>query len=590
MSVSEITKKEAVNPTSPGINWSRIFLTIGILVALIIVICVYYLRTYNGLTEPGQMDLAQISRNISSGGQFTTRFIRPSNVAILGDASTSLPELNHGPLYPCAVAGVFKAKAASEQVLCWVSMFFFICTVLGTYFLGKSLFDWRTGIFAASALSLSQITLQIGTGANEWTMAAFWLVLLLLIVASHHRRSMDGRKGTLHAIAAGILISLLFMTHHVLIFLGIAVAFYFALTGSRSRLHFVLFMLTVLITSAPWAYRNASLTHGSILAANSWDVFADTNEYPGSVFYRSTDGAYGGLKEVLLFPLDHFASFAKKLITGISDTIKFLMPMLGLLILPLSVVCILYKFKSPSANAVRGLIYGLSVILFACIALFSMDNNSLILLAPIIAIFGSGYLFLLLDAKKLHPVFVKGMIIGVVAITFWPALTKIIWTVKEPDTTYEASAVLAQGDKLGVSCVYTDVPWLAAWRTVRMNAVWLPHSDKDITQLDMNGFHMYTIILTKNTRNIPADETWYKIYTSKLQRDYIADPDAVLKRVQEYAEKIGRTSDQSQAAKKFFRQSQRNMDVFQSVEGFVRSDLGPFTSEDTQVYQREGED
>ena len=590
MSVREINKEEAVNLTNPGVKWNRLFLTISILIVLIAIVCVYYLRTYAGLTKPDQMDIAQISRNISTDWHFTTRIVRPSNAGILKSAVAPLPEVNHAPLYPYTVAFAFKAKNVSEQILCWVSMLFFIGTIIGTYFLGKSLFDWRTGILAASALSLSQAILDIGTGANEWSMAAFWLVLLMLVVASHHRRSMDGRNGIMHAIAAGVLIALLFMTNHALIFLGIAVAFYFALTGRRSRLHLIVFVAAAIIVAAPWAYRNASLTHGSILAANSWDIFTGTIEYPGSTFYRSTDGANGGLKEILLFPLDHFASFADKLMTGTSNAIQSVIPMLGFIFLPIAAVSMLYKFKSPSANAVRGLTYGLAVIFFVCAALFSLGRDALILLAPVISVFGSAYLFLLIDAKKLHPVFVKGLIIGIICITFWPALTKMIWPAhNEDDSVYEAATILAQGDNLGLSCIYTDSPWLAAWRTQRMYAVWLPRSDGDINHLDIDGFPMNTIILTKGTRNIPSNETWYKIFTSKLQRDYIADPDAVLARVKEYGEQVGRTSEQAEAAKLFFRQNQRNADVFQTIKGFVRSDLGPFASEDIQVYQRKEE-
>ncbi|MCE5324479.1 glycosyltransferase family 39 protein [bacterium] len=570
-----------------GINWSRILASVGIFIVLGAIMAGYYVQNFVGLTTRDQMDTAQISLNISTGKGFTTRFIRPFNAGLMNDMSAPLPEINHGPLYPYVVAAVFKLTAVSDQAVVRTSMIFGFLTLIATFVLGRMLFDWRTGILAAVGMCISAFVLQSAMSASEWTMAGFWFVLLMLAIAAHHKSSMSGgRAGYFYVFISAILICLLYMTHQTLIFLFIPVALYFAFTGRRRIQHLVLFLVITAIAVAPWAYREAKLTGGSILGANAWDIMADTGEYPGSTLYRSMDGVGRGMTGVLLYPIEHFSSFSRKLMTGTSSALVDLLTILGLVILPLAVVSMLYKFKPPTANAVRGLLYVLAPILLVSIALYSIDHNALVLLAPMAAIYGSAYFFLLLDAKKLHPVFWRGLMIGVIAITFWPALAQIIWRAPEKyDTLREASTILSQGDKLNIGCIYTDIPWLAAWRNLHMDGVWLPLSDKDIEHLGLNGFRMHTIVLTNESRSLPADEIWYRLFTSKLQRDFIADPDAVLERVRVHSQKLGHDSEEATSIKRFFNQSQRNSEVFEALEGFRQADLGPYASDEIQVYE-----
>ncbi|MEN6355765.1 MAG: glycosyltransferase family 39 protein [Armatimonadota bacterium] len=591
MSVAEgsrISKAKRLTLQDRGINWNHILAMVGIFVVLGAVMGGYYLQNHPWLTTRDQMDIAQISLNISTGKGFTTRFVRPFNAGLLKDVPAPLPEINHGPLYPYVVAAAFRYTQVSDQAVVRMSMIFGFLTLIATFILGRMLFDWRIGILAAVGMGTSVFVLQSATSASEWPMAAFWFVLLMLAIAAHHKNSLSGggRAGYFYVVASAILICLLYMTHQALLFLFIPVALYFAVTGSRRIQHLVLFMMVTAIAVAPWAYRNAELTGGSILGANAWDIMADTSEFPGNTFYRSIDAAGRGIAGVLLYPMEHFSSFSQKLMAGTSGAVGDMLSILGMVILPLAVVSMLYKFKSPSANAVRGVLYVLAPIFLMCIALFSLGNNALILIAPAASVFGSAYLFLLLDAKKLHPIFLKGILIGVILITSWPAVSAIVWATNEQaDKMLEASAIMSQGDKLGVTCMYTDIPWLAAWRTENEVAVWLPRSDADISKLVQDGYSMNVIVLTSESRSYPTDETWYKLYTTKIQREYIANPDKVLSRIRAYAKDIGRSPEQTEAANKFFQQNQRNAEVFDSIKGYKQTDLGPFASDELQIYQ-----
>ncbi|MEN6415879.1 MAG: glycosyltransferase family 39 protein [Armatimonadota bacterium] len=575
---------------SERILWPRVFATVGIFVALGVVLSLYYVQAFSGLTQRDQIDIAQIARSVSSGGGFTTHFIRPFNVELLKNATSPLPEVNHGPLYPYAVAAVFKFMGPSEQAVVWVSMIFMFLTFAGTYLLGKMLFDWRTGIFAAANLGVGAAVLRVGIGASEWPMAAFWLVLLMMTVAAHHRRCMnDSGARIAFPIFAGVLIAALYMTNHALMILGIPIAVYFAVTGDKHWRDFAVFAVVAVIACGPWAYRNAVHTGGSILGANAWDVMVDTKIFPGDTFYRGVNDSVRGIARVVLYPMEQFSSFSEKLMDGTSDAVAEGIPMLGLIMLPFAVVSMLYRFKSPAANAVRGLFYGIVPALCFAIALFSLNRDAFVLVAPLAAVFGGAYFFLLLDAKKLHPVFQRGVIIAVMLLAFWPSLTMIVWGSHKTEDVDDVTRLLTHSDTLGIECLYTDVPWSAAWMSRSMVAVWLPRSDNDISEMDVEGFPMNVVILTPECRRLDINETWYKLYTMKLERQYIENPDEVLERIRAYGEELGRNSDDADMMKRFFRQNQRNANVYNSIMGFKQADLGLLATDQVQVYQRSDE-
>ncbi len=74
------------------------------------------------------------------------------------------------------------------------------------------------------------------------------------------------------------------------------------------------------------------------------------------MIYRSTDSANLSVLRPVLFPVEHFTSFAAKLMTGTSEVAQAMAVTLGLVALPLALVSALYKFRAPTANAVRGFV------------------------------------------------------------------------------------------------------------------------------------------------------------------------------------------------------------------------------------------
>ncbi len=518
------------SPRGRSVDPVRVLITIGVLAAIAVFAFLFYRQSFTVLTDRYSTDIAQIAQNMANGSGYTTRFVRPFNAALI-EGTDALPEVNHGPLFPAAVAAGFKARGSSDQVAAWASLGFLLLTIAATYLLGRLLFERRTGLLSAAVVGVSAPVLQAGTSGQEWTMAAFWFVLLLLAVAKHHKASqgLPRFRDAIWPALSGLLIGLLFMTYHVLLFLVLPVALYYAFTGQARKLHLAVFLVAAAVCVTPWAFRNAELTGGSILGANAWDVMTDTRAFPGDIFFRTTDEANRGIARVVLFPQERFTSFAEKLMRGSGNVLTGLASVLGLVMLGFAAVSMLYRFRAPTANAVRGMLYVAVPLLVATFALFSASPHCVVLFAPAAAVFGSAYFLLLLDAKKLHVFYGRVLIGGLVLVTAWPALSAIAWKGGQPAPVDPATRCFASiGSRLSKMLVFTDVPWIAAYRTGAF-AVWLPRTDADVDNLSGKGIDMVTVLLTAESSRYRPDEAWYLLHQYKFWRDYSENQQACIK-------------------------------------------------------------
>lgn len=569
------------------IPWARILVTIGVFVAIFAFVLIFYKNSPAGLSDKSAVDIAQVARNISDGKGFTTRFIRPFNISLNKSDSTDLPEMNHAPAYPYAVSMLFKIKSPSDQVVVWTSLAFLILSIISTYLLGNLIFDWRVGLLSAAALATSLPVLQVAISGQEWTLAAFCFTLLLYLIGLHHKSAIKDRLvvGIVLTVLVSVMLAALYMTSRITVLLAIPVLLYFVFTGSRRWLNTIVFVVAFLSLIGWGVYTNSECTGSPVLGINAWDVMADSSAFPGNTLYRSTNPMNMELERTLLFPIEQFSAFSEKLMRRSSDMTEELILLLGLVALPFAVVCVLYKFKNPTANAVRGLLYGMLPLMVVSFAVYSVDEGAIVVFVPVLAVFAAGYFFLLLNAKKLHPVYSKFLIGGFVLATCFGALTNIIWK-DSPSAPTQSSA----GDKFFASLggrgfnqvVYTDVPWVAAWRTTG-TAVWLPLEDVDVVSLGMKGLSMGGVILTPESENIAPTEIWYVLHKVRLWRDYIANPSEGTKKILLEA---GLKSDKSPQALKFFQRLRRNYAVSESLSGFVPQRTNPIEPDDIQILVR----
>ncbi len=235
-----------------------------------------------------------------------------------------------------------------------------------------------------------------------------------------------------------------------------------------------------------------------------------------------TNAANLSVFRVLLFPIEHFWAFAAKLMTGTSDVLHGVIGVLGLVMAPFALVSMFYRFKIPSANAVRGFIYGAGALLVMGFALFSVDLHAVIILAPVVAVFGSAYFFLLLESRKLHPVYVQAVVGVVVLATLWSALGLAVWKSDLPEQSKALASTKIVNDSFD-GMLYTDIPWAIAWRTNGL-AIWLPCRDEDVYELRSKGLPLNFAILTSECESYASNDTWSLLHRFQFWRDYMKDP------------------------------------------------------------------
>ena len=556
--------------------WRKILWIAGVFIGLALFLALYYRATFIGLADKCAMDISQIATQLHSHHSYKTLFLRPLNVAIIDNPDSQMSELNTAPLFPCAVAFLYSVKGgASDQCVVWVSMLFMLLTLVATYILGREIFDWKTGLLAAAVVGISESVLRTAISGTEWPMAAFFFVMLLLAVVMHHRSVMRGSYvlGYCCAGACAVLLALLFMTNHILLGLIVPLVIYFATNRYCRAANLIVFLVVAMIAVAPWAYRNASLARGSIIGASAWDIMANTIDYPGDQIYRITDPVNLSLMRCILFPIEHFESFASKLMSKSAELANSLASILGLVVLPFAVVSIMYRFKSESANLLRWFAYGSVVLLIAIFAAFSVDARALVLFAPIVGVYGAAYFFLLMDSKGLHIIYVRMLTAALIIITCWQACSTVLWNHNSranSDVLNSSEYFVSLADAQFRGLVYTDVPWVAALR-MGTPAVWLPVKDSDILAMSNVGIPMQVVVITSESDKYPTSEAWYLIHKSELWRDYVRNSQECMK---SFAERSRPPEEFMEKFSRYMRERKRSISAVGSLNGFAERDPG----------------
>ena len=591
-------------------KWGRIVAVAAVFVVLAGVCVRYYTQTFIGLGDREAMDIAQVARNITRGKGFVTGFIRPFNLTLIPPGTNDTAELNHPPLYAYVLGAAIKVKGPTDQTVALTSIFFLYLTLCATFVLGVVLFDWRVGLLAMAAVGVSAPVLRAGASGQEWSFAAMLFTLLLILVALHHKFSTGGRRSLaiVCAAAAGLLVGSLYLTDRILVVLLAPLAVYFATAGrghtqqaeiapnrvarrvslaalGRTRAaHVVVFLALAMLLIAPWGYRDMEYTGVPLLGINAFDLMANTSAFPGDTLYRQTDRASQSIWTALLFPVDHFGDCGRKLLAGASDLSSALMAALGLATAAFAVVSTLYKFKKPAVNAVRGLMYGVLPVLVVLFALYGVGKSAMVIFAPIAAVIAAAYFILLLDTKKLHVFFMRVLVAAFVIVSAFPALVPLCWKPNAEEALGGNMIAQRYFGNLGTrgvhSAMFTDVPWLAAWRTMGWG-VWLPRTDADAMALSAKALPMRVIVLTPESESYPREEIWFVLHKVKAWRDYMADRQKALGQI---LEAVGIDPKNKAGVDRYVQRMKRQFAVSNSLEGFVPQAQDPLAPDDLQSF------
>ncbi|MDD5138791.1 MAG: glycosyltransferase family 39 protein [Verrucomicrobiales bacterium] len=508
---------------------SRYLRYFALVVGVVALAFLYDLRAYRNLATPEAMDAAQLARNISEGKGYTTLFLRPFSLYLvqkheaaknpdagtltppdLAQIKTAHPDISNPPVYPLLLAGLMKVLPFDYTVNLKSQLWtnngnfwryqpdFFIALfneallliiVVMTFFLAKKLFDsnvaWLSAILTLGCELLWRFSVS---GLTTMLLLAIFMGLVLFLLeierSSRESRPHPGWMFSLAA-AAGFLTGIGALTRYAFGWAIIPVALFLLLFSGQRRLwHTLAALVAFTLVLTPWIIRN-EVVSGTPFGTAGFAVVEGTFIFPQFQLERSVQPElthalwlkpyvqklFGNLRGILtgdflksaggwvyaLFFAGLFIGFRG---TGVRRIRYFLLMCLGVFAVGQSLGRTQLSEVSPEVNS----------------------ENLLVLLVPLVFVFGVSFFFTLLREMTLPLVQLRyAVIAGFAALCCLPMIFTLS-SAKTPPVVYppyyppqiQQSARWMQPDELMMS----DVPWAVAWYGQRQ-CIWITLDAQD---------------------------------------------------------------------------------------------------------------
>jgi hypothetical protein len=508
----------------------RKWITRGVLVAVWMGLAVFYFLTeFIGFSHAEAMDQAQLGRQISEGKGFTTQFIRPLAIWQLRASGkrdseidlTNFPDTVNAPLYPLVAAAAFKVTGASldvtpeevkdfrifapERILVAVSLGFFLGTLLILYVWARWLFDDVVATTAVLFLMATGLVWEFAiSGLN--TMLAMFLITcagLLVHVALWADEEGKGLLSLVGLAVAALLIGLACMTQYVLGWLVIPLVILAALAFERRWVAVPLVVIIFLAACLPWWLRNIGIV-GNPLGL-SWAYLVEgSGPFPGNTIWRTLELQVSQvlspreiLRDAVRGVLNQSAAFAA--LAG------------GILLASLAVGCVFHRFRSSLAAAQHWFWAGsvLMVLFFAGLT-FSGNpdrwfaDNRLVIFLPILLIFATAFLYVLLDRIQLPLSLLKYFVVGLILVVHALPMVRDFMTPQRRIFAYPPYfppiLFLMKPWSEPTEVQAGDIPWAQAWYQNRPT-VWLPKEKEQFFTINDLMKPIVMVLITPETTN-----------------------------------------------------------------------------------------
>jgi hypothetical protein len=509
--------------TGPLPRYLRIF-TLGL--AVLGLALLHDFRAYRNLDTPEAMDEAQLARNISEGNGYTTLFIRPLSVYLVQKRSqeksggqpgtdfarlkTMHPDLANPPVYPVVLAGLMKVLpfryAVNLKKPFWseggrfsiyepdflIALFnqmLLMIVVVLTFFIAQKLFDPVAAALSALLTIGCELLWQFSSsGLSTMLLLVIFMGLawcILKIEEMSREPQPQARRLMKLAAVAGALAGVGALTRYSFGWLIIPVAvFLFFFSGQRRLGHLLAALAAFAVVLSPWILRNY-LVSGTPFGTATFAVVETTPSYPRFQLERSLSPDFMGA-----FWLDVYIQ--KLLVNGRDILVNGVARLLGGWASAFFIAGLLLGFRSPAARRMRYFLLmcgGVFIVVQALgqtqLSVESPDVNSenlLVLLAPLVLIYGVSFFLTLLDQMKLPVPQLRYLIMGAfVAIVCLP----MIFALSPPKTSPVAYPPYFPPDIQQTSgwmneneLMMSDVPWAVAWYGHRQ-CIWLTLDAQD---------------------------------------------------------------------------------------------------------------
>jgi len=495
------------------------YIMLAVLVAGLMFI--YDLRAYKGFAAPEAMDAAQVARNLEDGNGFSTDFIRPFSLYLVQEHHLALhpesvlstnnldparirglhPDLANPPVYPVVLAGLMKIRSPDwttetrkpfwsdngrfmryqpEFSIAVFNQILLLATVALTFLLARKLFDsqaaWLSALLLLGADQLWKFSVS---GLSTMLLLVIFLGLILCLVkAEELGRAEAPKTGSLFglAVAAGVLTGLGMLTRYSFGMLLVPAAVFLLLYGGAKRKCLPLVAVAVFgVVIAPWLARNLSVS-GTLFGTAGYGFIADT--FRGSELMQSIQpnlAVMTGLRAYLHTYLSNLNSIFQdgwqQLGIGAMGVLFFAGLLLGLR----SVAARRLRYFTMASLAILILTQAFGKTVLANLSPVFNADNLLVLLVPLMVIFGVVFFLTLLDQMKFSLLAARYGVIALLVVLVWQPLAANIFTRSSPlayPPYYPPEIQQVSGWMKPGELMMSDMPWAVAWYGQRQ-CLWL---------------------------------------------------------------------------------------------------------------------
>ncbi len=503
-----------------GGNYAWILRIASALIGFILLALWFDLRGgSHSFSDAEAMEAAQLGRHLAAWRGYTTYSIRPSAVGLLQRADPEhaleildhpVPDLSIAPAYPCALACLMKVLPFNfavnrahrwsyqpEFMIVGFNEVLFFGAILLLFHLARKLFDsgvaWVAAIIFAGSETYWRFCLS---GLSTMWLLLIFLLLAWCLVALEERESREipAAAGASVALAAvvGALVAIGGLSRYSFAWMIIPVLLFLRLFFKRrwGKLSLVA-AGSFLIVLAPWITRNIMLSDTPFGTAG-YAILESTRPFEEDRVERSFNPMAAGLDQ--LGPRD----VLRKFLVNEGKILRSDLPRLGGNWVWSFFLCgLLLPFRHRALRSLMVFVIGSLALLAVVQALgqthISADSpdinseNLLVLLAPLVLMFGTGFFFTILHQMALPTSRLRALAAGLFALLMCAPMLLNLTSPPDPAGSfhYEPLGMQRTADMMKPEeLMMSDIPWAIAWYGDRACS-WLTLDDADTFQ-EMN--------------------------------------------------------------------------------------------------------
>jgi hypothetical protein len=553
------------------------FIRTGLAVlAVVLLIGGYNWRGFRNMATQEAMDTAQLGRNIAQGKGYTTLFVRPLSVflvkkhnletrgvppsgklADLAEIRGMHPDLANPPVYPVVLACLMKAlpfryeidltnpfwsvpssTSPGKRVFCRYEPDFLIAlfnqllllvAIVLVFFLASRLFDRAVAWLSAGLLLGTELLWRFSVSGLSTMLVMVILVGLAwcVVLVEQEARAPKWRPSAILVLAglAGAAVGLGGLTRYSFGCLILPVLVFLVLFGGQKRATLALIAFAAFaVVMAPWIVRNYSVC-GQPFGTATYTIVDNTLTYPEFRLQRSLEP-----------DLDrhYLGTLSLKLSSNLRQIVTAELPRLGgTWVTAFFLVGLLVGFRNPAISRLRYFLLGCGLMLIFVEALGRTQlseevpeinsENLLVLLAPLVLVYGVSFFYLLLDQMPLPFLQMRYLVIGIFSLVACLPMLFVFLPPKPNPVAYppyyppaiQTVASWLKADELAMS----DVPWAVAWYGQRQ-CVWLtlkctpdardPHNQENFFSVNDYLKPIHALYLTPQTMDARFLSQWVR--------------------------------------------------------------------------------